>query len=541
MNRKQPADSQVGAMFLKNYQNEILPPSSTTGTATAKETAQGKIAEAITKLQTRLFDVDKGLPKPFWIWNEREHRRQDRRCKGDCCFNHIIGLPRKDGEEKAIFDYERLIYDALIQHKRVWIKKATGLGVTEFMLRFMAWLAFSRQDNVNLYSNFAIVTGPRIDLAIDLISRLKALFQNCAITFEDKNTVVNLGRVQIEAFPSHHLDSMRGLTDVKFIFLDEADFFPKGQQQDARDVSERYIGKSDAMIAMVSTPNAPDGLFARIEQEKALDTIYHRLVLGYQVGLGTIYTNQDIERARRSPSFEREYNLKYLGAIGNVFNPADIDAAIAIDYPIVQYTDDLLFPPRLQAVMGCDPGWGSSNFGIVISHFVDGKIRIVHSSQAVRANHDEMVDVVWDLIQRYNVTKVLIDASAPSFIRALKLQWGERSDYENVEKRQREYMKAEPVAFSLEHKTMLYHAKFMLENHYVEIHPTMDKLITALRSAWAKDGTLDKEITSFDDILDAFRLCLRPYREQGQQATLTEGLSLPTTATTTTTDDDMIA
>ena len=35
---------------------------------------------------------------------------------------------------------------------------------------------------------------------------------------------------------------------------------------------------------------------------------------------------------------------------------------------------------------------------------------------------------VWDLIQRYNVTKVLVDASAPSFIRALKIKWGERSD-----------------------------------------------------------------------------------------------------------------
>jgi hypothetical protein len=34
---------------------------------------------------------------------------------------------------------------------------------------------------------------------------------------------------------------MRGLPNVSFILLDEADFFPPGQQQDARDVSERYI------------------------------------------------------------------------------------------------------------------------------------------------------------------------------------------------------------------------------------------------------------------------------------------------------------
>jgi hypothetical protein len=42
------------------------------------------------------------------------------------------------------------------------------------------------------------------------------------------------------------------------LLLDEANFFPPGQQQDARDVSERYIAKSNPYIVMVSTPNAPD-------------------------------------------------------------------------------------------------------------------------------------------------------------------------------------------------------------------------------------------------------------------------------------------
>jgi hypothetical protein len=64
---------------------------------------------------------------------------------------------------------------------------------------------------------------------------------------------------------------------------------------------------------------------------------------------------------------------------------------------------------------------------------------------------------------------------------------------------------------------VLYHTKFLLENHYLQIHPSFDKLLTALRSAWAKDGVLDKEVTSFDGILDAFRLCLRPYREKSEE------------------------
>ena len=34
---------------------------------------------------------------------------------------------------------------------------------------------------------------------------------------------------------------------VSFIYLDEADFFPPGEQQDARDGSERYIAKSNPL------------------------------------------------------------------------------------------------------------------------------------------------------------------------------------------------------------------------------------------------------------------------------------------------------
>ncbi|CAN5431025.1 hypothetical protein BH18THE2_BH18THE2_39800 [soil metagenome] len=33
--------------------------------------------------------------KPFWIWDQKEHRQEDIKTKGDCCFNHLIGLPRK--------------------------------------------------------------------------------------------------------------------------------------------------------------------------------------------------------------------------------------------------------------------------------------------------------------------------------------------------------------------------------------------------------------------------------------------------------------
>ena len=51
--------------------------------------------------------------KAFWHWDRGEHKEKDRKYNGDCCFNHIIGLPRKDGKRKPLFDYERILYRAL--------------------------------------------------------------------------------------------------------------------------------------------------------------------------------------------------------------------------------------------------------------------------------------------------------------------------------------------------------------------------------------------------------------------------------------------
>jgi late competence protein required for DNA uptake (superfamily II DNA/RNA helicase) len=246
--------------------------------------------------------------KPFWIWNTQLHKHEDIKTNGDCCFNHIIGLPQKDSTNKPLYDYEGIIFDSLVTQngndnasnkKHLWIKKATGLGISEFMLRFMAWLCL--KDDALSGSQMCIVTGPRIDLAIALIDRMKKLFaassNSSSIgkglnTFDTKETVIELNNVKIEAFPSHHLDAMRGLPNVSFILLDEADFFPPGQQADARDVSERYIAKSNPYIVMVSTPNAPDGLFERIEKEPEDTCLYERIFLDYTYGIGKIYTQE---------------------------------------------------------------------------------------------------------------------------------------------------------------------------------------------------------------------------------------------------------
>lgn len=134
---------------------------------------------------------------------------------GDCCFNHIIGLPLKEMIVKPIFDYQKLLYDSLLipninnplhhnfKHKHLWVKKATGLGVTEFFLRLMTWLCL--EDDIYHNSQMCIVTGPNQDVAIELIKRMKVLFEPHNIIFENKETVLESNGCTIEVYPSNHL------------------------------------------------------------------------------------------------------------------------------------------------------------------------------------------------------------------------------------------------------------------------------------------------------------------------------------------------
>ena len=481
------------------------------------------------------LDILRG--KDFWIWNKQEHLKTAVETNQNCCFNHIVGLPIKDSREFPLFDYEKILYDNLMtqdgsfKDKHLWIKKATGLGISEFMLRLMAWLCV--YDNSYRNSQMCIVTGPNQDIAIKLIKRLKGIFEpKLNIIFDNKETVIELNGCSIEACPSNHLDSYRALTNPKFILLDEADMFRKSDQLDVRHVSERYIGKSNPYIVMVSTPNAPGGLFEKIEKEPENTCIYRRLLLDYTYGLDKIYTRDEIVKAKMSPSFEREYNLKYLGLIGNTFHTADIDRAIQLGNT---YDPDLISQDT-QKVLGIDSGFGSSAFGIVLLEFINGQIHVKLAEEIEHVRYEDAVSKIKSILTRMNnwsinqesleSVKIYVDGSAIEFVRSLKVLVGE-DDSPNYWKEQLDnckkydldpanYMTVIPVNFSTEAKNMLIHTKELLEyepRSLIGIHSKFDKLTTALRTAISDDsGRLDKEATSYDDVLDSLRLALKHFR-----------------------------
>ena len=67
-------------------------------------------ASGITNLQAKLQG------KPFWIFDQQQHKQEDIKTKGQCCFWHIIGLPQKDSHDMPLLPYQRTLYETLQNH-----------------------------------------------------------------------------------------------------------------------------------------------------------------------------------------------------------------------------------------------------------------------------------------------------------------------------------------------------------------------------------------------------------------------------------------
>ena len=158
-------------------------------------------------------------------------------------------------------------------------------------------------------------------------------------------------------------------------------------------------------------------------------------------------------------------------------------------------------------------------------------MNVIHAEEYQRPDFNKMINTTVRLRDEYDIKfdnrcRIFVDGANPSFIRALKARVSEDTEYEDQINRWKsenganivalhwltDNMFVLPVAFSKYHKDMLLHCEEVMEydGGKIAINPSFNKLIVALRTAVEKgEGTLDKEATGHDDLLDAFRMSLQ--------------------------------
>ena len=432
-----------------------------------------------------------------------------------CCFNHYVGLPVKWGRHHPIYDYELKVFDYLEQYDNIEIIKARGLGITELLLRYPVWKAISS----NKWSNriCALITGLTINTAKELILRIRNFFYPFGIGFDERDDQTTLNQVRFKAFPAKNPDTLRSYTDFAYVFLDEADFFPKQAQLKLREAVEGYRLKSKPKIIWNSTPGAPDGIMQQLENEiKEGKSLYHLIKLHYEVGLDKIYDPIQLEQEKLQYYFPREYELKYAFGVGDIFTEEQIQRCLDVKY---DPSDVCYSCPK---VLAADPNYGgsSSKFAFIVLQQIQDKIQVLETMEFERPDPIVVEEYATNTIRKYNLFpssgqvygRVMVDRANQLFIRYLKNHIGENPFYDDepVTREDIKKMRIVPVLFHTFHREMLINMQQLVSRGHVLIDERFDSLLTQMRIAKAgPDYNLLKGGTNPTlDLLDAFRLAL---------------------------------
>lgn len=440
-----------------------------------------------------------------------------------------------------------MFLDAFSTHKLIRVLKATGLGFSEVMLYFYGHIAYFPEYR-DKECQIVIITGPNIDIAKKLIKRLTTILnQRLKITPKVTQTTIEVKNCTIEAFPSHHIDAARALPYPIHCLYDESDFGPYeyDDPNNALFVLERYIPKSNPWIVPITTPGMPGSLNERMDEEeekakeKNEEPRYKTFRFNWEWGLNKIYTWESIQTAMKSPSFPREYDLKYGYGIGNIYQEVWIANALLKGRRLKH----IPVSPLTKKAMGLDPADGRAKFGVSIIEYLpycNYKIqddppefepgvnikRVFFSAEFERENYDKMLDLCYNWIKEYNIDYTFVDGSQVSYIRQLKGRIGEDTEFEALVKRAQEYntpysdyMTIIPTLNQEKGKILVDEAKYWMgESKTIAIDEDNCKpLIGQMRSAKQKDtGVLDKDklttkSTTFD-ALESFHYALQYFK-----------------------------
>jgi hypothetical protein len=139
-------------------------------------------------------------------------------------------------------------------------------------------------------------------------------------------------------------------------------------------------------------------------------------------------------------------------------------------------------------------------------------IRVVDSHLIEKGDPNSIVNLCWDIWKKhgYMNTVFFIDGSNRAMVNILKICWQESLCWESNQSFGHN-IRIRPVNFNTEYRNMSSNLHAVVSKGYLAIDKKYDKLITSLRTAYANELSLDKDQTSYNDLLVAIRLSLKGY------------------------------
>lgn len=274
------------------------------------------------------------------------------------------------------------------------------------------------------------------------------------------------------------------------------------------------LTNTDGRMMIEGPPRGPSGRFYELyEQFKDNNNPDFKvfLVKIYDAQKEGLVTQEFIDKAKLElgPLYPQTYEGSFVAGVGNVFTPDMINMAIELG----EQLKDIPVNQSCLHCCGCDFGFGSSKTAIVLTEHLkeEDKIRVIYSMEFDHSNPSYIADLLFDIYLQYQNTWFICDGANRSAINELKIRFGESLDYSNDDISP-DSMRVIPVNFQKNHQGMLGHLYLMINKGYLGIAKQYDEILTSLKTAQAKEYSLDKQQTSYDDTLDALRLSLRGYQ-----------------------------
>lgn len=197
--------------------------------------------------------------------------------------------------------------------------------------------------------------------------------------------------------------------------------------------------------------------------------------------------------------------------MGNILTPSQIDKTTQLGE---QFKNIAVNDYTLHSV-GVDFGFSSSATAIVLTEFLkeEKKIRMLYAEEFEHANPQDIVKIWIDLYRKHWNTWFWVDGANRTAVNLMKVAFNEPLSWESSKQGPNpEVWKVLPVNFATDHKQMLAQLHMLIDKEYLAIPEKFDKLIVSLRTAYANEYSLDKEQTSYDDLLDGLRLACKMFK-----------------------------